>query len=119
MNFQFTSGNTVFTKPVRESGFGLAAADLTGVRAWQRGDFQFNLHTGYHAGENNHYIYVFSGSSAPSRNVPRIFIDGTRAGEYVSGTADLKTRDQTEACALVTNNKALFLKIVKNYYGIR
>ncbi len=114
MNFQFTKTEPALTKAVRIAGCGLAKTDLAGVTVWQTQDFQFNMHTGYHGVDGNHYIYVFVGDP-PARDMPRIFVDGKKAGEFsAEGGGGMKPKHINDAKAVVAANKALFLKIVKN-----
>lgn len=113
MNFTFTSGDAKLTKPVAQDGCGLKTSDLTGVTVWQREDFSFNMHTGYHGRDGNHYIYVYAGDP-PSRDMPRIFVDGPKAGQYEGSQPAMKSKHVTDAKRVVSSNLALFLKIVKN-----
>ena len=120
MNFEFKSSEAALERAVRSGGLGLTSTQTGAVRTWQSGDYKFNLHTGYHGGDN-HYIYVFSGSRVPSSNVPRVFITGDRAGTYVAGaaSANLRTRDITDVQNVVRANRDLFVTILRNYYNIR
>ena len=119
MNFQFTSSEAALTKTVATGGFGLSTTDLTGA-TWQGSDdYQFNLHSGYHAGEGNHYIYVFSGRTPPRSNASRLFVDGKRAGEYVAGSNPLSSRGLRDAVNVITRNKSVFVKLIKAFYDIK
>ena len=114
MNFTFEKGNPTLTREIKLAGCGLRESDLTGVTVWQREDFKFGMHTGYHGRDGNHYIYVYVGD-APAGDTPRVFVDGKKAGQYEGGSAGgMKTKHITDAKNVVSNNKALFLKIVKN-----
>ena len=114
MNFTFVRGDTTLTKEIKLGGCGLAATDLTGVSVWQAQDFKFGMHTGYHGRDGNHYIYVYVGDP-PSRDTPRVFVDGKRAGEFEAGSGGgMKTKHIADARSVVSSNKAVFLKIVKN-----
>lgn len=80
---------------------------------WQREDFKFGMHTGYHGRDGNHYIYVYVGDP-PSGDTPRVFVDGKKAGQYEGSGGGMKAKHVNDAKAVVSNNKAVFLKIVKN-----
>jgi len=116
MNFQFVSDETNLTKTVRNGGCGLSAAEVRAVRTWQTTDFNFNMHGSYHGTDGGgHYIYLYATPTPPAGDMPRIWISGTKAGQFVNGTgASLKTKHLTDAARVVAANQALFLKIVKN-----
>ena len=116
MNFQFVKDEAALTKTKRLGGCELAKADLDRVTVWQTQlDYYFNMHTGYHGTDGNHYIYVFVGDP-PASGMPRVFVDGKRAGEYdgAPNAGKMKAKHIADAQAVVRGNKALFLKIVKN-----
>ncbi len=113
MNFEFTSGNPVLTKTIKQGGLGLTATDVAAVTVWQTNtDYVFNFHSGSH-GNQCVYVIAADGSSG-KKDFPCIWVEGNQAGSH-RGLNKLKAKWSSEALAVVNANRALFLQMAQSF----
>lgn len=118
VDFTWQKTDAKLTRPVNQDGLGMSVPDRNSIIIEQRNmDYVFNWHSSYHGNNGGgHYVYIREGDSK-SRNLPRAWISGPKAGT-VDGSLSTKVTNDVRAVVGNANNRMLLEAACKRYYQL-